>query len=72
MVPRKWFLLSVAGKLFGGYDSELKGFTEFTTQDSVNPRNSMSYLDDPLLPQSLHLPRIIPQSRKHFPVVLPQ
>lgn len=30
---------------FGGYDSELKGFTEFATPNSVNPRHSMSYFD---------------------------
>jgi len=36
-------LLSIAGWIFGRYDNEFKGFTEFTTTNSVNPRNSMSY-----------------------------
>ncbi|GEM_PF-947602 len=37
-------LLGVAKRMFGGYDKESEGFTEFEAPHSVNPRNSVSYL----------------------------
>ncbi|MBC8264411.1 MAG: glycosyltransferase family 4 protein [Anaerolineales bacterium] len=48
-------LLNVAGSLFGGYDNEFKGFTEFAMPNSVNPRNSMSYCGKQLEPVSKEL-----------------